>query len=1240
VKRLYPVLLCALLGLVAPAVAGLAQADARNGLRVSANHRYLVDAVNGAPVFLLADTAWNLGALKPQEIDVYLESRAAHGFNTIMFALNFAPQADEKNAEGEPAYLGADKTELNPAYFTTCDAIVRRAAEHGLYVMPYAMWAGEKAGTMNRYTAGQLATLGRALGGHFKGVPNVILCAGGEASPHYIEPERVNALGLALKAGCEGENLVTVHPVSGNSTSKFYATSPWLDFFMSQAKSSGAPASVLYDAAALVLGDFTVTPTKPTMMAEHRYESGTQEDPLIQRRSLYQCVFAGGCGYAYGHNALWQMTPHTAQPWMLKGWNPGVENWTQALDTPAVRQLHHIKALLFSHPYLERIPDQSLVLAGQGADVATRVQATRDGTPGRNDATYLMAYVSAPQAIPLNTGVIAARELKAYWFDPATGASETIHERFANPGSLMLEKRAQGGDAVIVIEDAATNYAGPSGDAAWRPLLDEKLSAWESWMGSPHQSVEGLPAGTAKSANGRGSPPMGLGNDPKNVFTVRVEAGEPVLHVTGEIWGGLTTRESFSNYHLRLEVKWGERKWEPRLAQPRNSGLLYHGTGLHGAFWNTWKRSLEFEIQEDDMGDLYPLGGARGDVVLLKQPSKVWIADAAGELTTVGAGVKEAGGNRAAHRRGEFERPHGEWNTLELYTIGRTAVHVVNGQVVNVVRNTAVLDGTAGAVAPLEGGQLQLQSESAEVFFRRIEIRPLAEFPAEIKRAAGLTDAEKVAVPRWEPHDFAFTSAAVPENPFQISFSAEVTGPNGAKLTVPGFFDGDGTWKVRVSAPAEGAWSFVTRSDLAELDGRRGSFTCVANPSPAVHGSVRIDAERPHQFVYEDGTRFLPVGYECDWLWALDAGDPELKTINPFLDKLAAHGFNFVILNAYAHDTKWRAGRTGDDDFGPPPLYAWAGTNEQPDHRRFNLAFWQHYDRVIEALHRRGMWAHVLMKVYNKQVNWPANGSAEDDRYFRWLIARYAAYPNLTWDLAKEAHYEKDLDYKLGRLRFIRANDPYRRLLTVHDDRANYDRGAYDGLADYRSDQQHKDWREVMQAHLAQRAWPVINTEFGYEHGPGGLADKTYNVAQSPEEVIRRAWEVYTAGGFGAHYYTHTAWDVVRVNDTPPGYAYFKHLRDFFAQTAYWRMQPADGVSSAGSCLAEPGREYVVFLGAAAPCTLKIEGATAPLAVEWYRPLTGERRAAGTVENGRAALAPPADWSSGPVALHVGDACR
>jgi hypothetical protein len=123
--------------------------------------------------------------------------------------------------------------------------------------------------------------------------------------------------------------------------------------------------------------------------------------------------------------------------------------------------------------------------------------------------------------------------------------------------------------------------------------------------------------------------------------------------------------------------------------------------------------------------------------------------------------------------------------------------------------------------------------------------------------------------------------------------------------------------------------------------------------------------------------------------------------------------------------------------------------------------FWQHYDRVMTALSDRGIQAHMLMKVYNKQVKWPARGSEEEKLFFRWLVARYAAYPNVIWDFSKEAHNEKDLPYKQGVLKYIRKLDPYHHLMTVHDDDQVNDRGAYDELTDLRADQQHGKWHEV-----------------------------------------------------------------------------------------------------------------------------------------------------------------------------------
>jgi hypothetical protein len=505
------------------------------------------------------------------------------------------------------------------------------------------------------------------------------------------------------------------------------------------------------------------------------------------------------------------------------------------------------------------------------------------------------------------------------------------------------------------------------------------------------------------------------------------------------------------------------------------------------------------------------------------------------------------------------------------------------------------------------------------------------------RRMGGQAKADSTTrIARWQPHDFAFTNQAESDNPFHAAFSAEVTGPGGAKLELPGFYDGNGTWKVRVSPTSQGQWQLVTRSSIPALDGQLVRFVCTTNPSPAAHGSVGADAQHPGHFVCEDGARFFPVGYECDWLWALDATNAELPTVNRFLDKLAANGFNYVLLNAYAYDTSWRKEKTSADDYGPPPLYAWEGSNEQPEHGLFNLAYWQHYDRIIEALNERGMVAHVMIKVYNKMVNWPAKGSAEDNLYFRWLIARYCAYPNVHWDFSKESNNEKDLEYKLGRIRFIRDNDPYRRPITTHTDLPTYDSGAYNGVLDYRCDQVHSNWHASLLEHRRQHPWPVFNVEFGYEHGPQGLEDKTYCVAQSPEEVCRRAWEVCLAGGYGAYYYTYTAWDIIRPDDSPPGYRYFRQLREFFEGTGYWRMEPSDALVSEGFCLAEPGREYIVFLDKPGRFTLNLEGLATEAKAEWFHPFTGQCRSAGTLGNGVQQLTPPDDWGECPVVLHVG----
>lgn len=497
-----------------------------------------------------------------------------------------------------------------------------------------------------------------------------------------------------------------------------------------------------------------------------------------------------------------------------------------------------------------------------------------------------------------------------------------------------------------------------------------------------------------------------------------------------------------------------------------------------------------------------------------------------------------------------------------------------------------------------------------------------------------------VVVKCYQPHDFSFQTVTPVGNPYQVGFSAVVTGPNGMTFILPGFFDGNATWKIRISPTVEGAWSLTTTSDLPALNGKTANFTSLKNKDKNIHGVLRVDKEHPHHFIFDDGTRFFMQAYEYDWLWALDMKKPTVPTIEKTLDLLSKFGFNYIILNTFAYDTDWRKGKSGPDDYGPPMLYPWNGTNDAPDHANMNLDYWQHYDRVMTALMERGMQAHILIKVYNKSVNWPKKGSPEEKLFFRWLMARYAAYPNVIWDFSKEAHNEKDLSYKQGWLKYIRATDPYHHLVTVHDDDVANDSGAYDDLTDFRTDQHHQNQKgqndhETILIQRERRAWPVANIESDYECGQGGLDDKTYGQAMTAEATLSTLWDIAMAGGYTGYYYTFTAWDVIRPFDEPKGYMYMKHFGDFWRSTEYWKLDPSDKLVSNGRCMAQPGHEYVVFQGKAQPFTLDIKGAKSTLAGEWYNPLTGKLSTAGIFRNGMAKLKPPADWADAPLVLYI-----
>jgi hypothetical protein len=266
-------------------------------------------------------------------------------------------------------------------------------------------------------------------------------------------------------------------------------------------------------------------------------------------------------------------------------------------------------------------------------------------------------------------------------------------------------------------------------DEAWRPLFNGKdLSGWETYMNKPHPSWD-VP-GLKRATNGTYLEPIGKNRDPLKVFMVETVDGQPAIHVSGQGFGTLTTSETFTNYHLRLQVKWGERRWGNRATARRDAGLLYFVHGEPGFRSEIWPRSIEFQIQERDFGDLYAIATqitvpARTEVQGTNNKA-IYTYDPKGTPTLFVE--KKPIGNRC-RRSVDAEKPRGEWNALELICFNGDSIHIVNGQVVMRLHNAQRLDGAEPA--RLTSGAISLQTEGAEIFYRAMEIQPIETIPAE-----------------------------------------------------------------------------------------------------------------------------------------------------------------------------------------------------------------------------------------------------------------------------------------------------------------------------------------------------------------------------------------------------------------------------------------------------------------------------------------------------------------------------
>ncbi|MDF2440631.1 MAG: hypothetical protein JWN98_1615 [Abditibacteriota bacterium] len=441
-----------------------------SSLKVSENRRFLTRA-DGTPFFFLGDTAWELfHRLNREEAEFYLRTRAAQGYTVIQaVVLAEFDGLGVANAYGDLPLENNDPTKPQSKYFEHVDWIVNKAAELGLHIGMLPTWGdkwNKKWGQGPEiFTPENAQTYGAWLGRRYRDKPIIWILGGDRPVENENHFAIIRAMARGIKQGDGGTHLITFHPQGGQGSSQPFHNDEWLDFNMWQ---SGHHSKDLANYN-MIARDYNRTPIKPVLDAEPRYEdhpvmrkedyeANRWFDEYDVRKAAYWSLFAGAFGHTYGCHDIWQFWDKT-RPVVNRVRTP----WKQAILLPGAVQMGHARKLLESRPLLSRVPDQSLIVSGQG-EGGTHVQATRD-----EKGTFAMIYVPNGQAIEVDTSKLSGARLRAWWFNPRDGKAQAAGEdakaelrRWTPPAATVANGNGgNGNDWVLVLDDAAKEFAAP-----------------------------------------------------------------------------------------------------------------------------------------------------------------------------------------------------------------------------------------------------------------------------------------------------------------------------------------------------------------------------------------------------------------------------------------------------------------------------------------------------------------------------------------------------------------------------------------------------------------------------------------------------------------------------------------------------------------------------------------------------------------------------------------------------------
>ncbi len=375
---------------------------------------------------------------------------------------------------------------------------------------------------------------------------------------------------------------------------------------------------------------------------------------------------------------------------------------------------------------------------------------------------------------------------------------------------------------------------------------------------------------------------------------------------------------------------------------------------------------------------------------------------------------------------------------------------------------------------------------------------------------SGMVASAQQKVEQWDRFEASFKYSSKGNSFTEVKLSAVFQGSDTA-FNITGFYDGDNTFKIRFMPQKTGPWKYTTRSNVSELNNKKGSFECV-KATGNNHGIVRVNGT--YNFRYADGKQYYPFGTTA-YAW-IHMGN-ELQEIT--LNTLKGSGFNKVRMCVFP--------KNYDLVKEEPELYPYMVKEIKKDPRgndikvwdfdRFNPAFFQHLEKRIDDLNKLGIEADLILFHPYDKGRWGFDAMSNDYniRYIKYLTARLASYRNVWWSIANEwdlvrekTHDDWDLLSKT-----TVESDPYRHLCSIHGSTAKY-------FEYWKPEFTHlsvQDESPVMNfgaASILRNAFnkPVIYDEVGYE---GNLKQRWGRY--SPEEMTYLVWMGVIAGTYVTH---------------------------------------------------------------------------------------------------------------------------